>query len=65
MPFPTMIEELEAAGYTFENDARCKCGTAIEWWNTPRGKMMPIEVDGDEIVPHWSNCPNASEFRKK
>src|SRR5208337_2012614 len=45
MPFPTTIEELKAAGYTFENDARCKCGEPIEWWKTPRGKMMPMEVD--------------------
>ena len=40
MPFPKTIEDLKAAGYTFENDARCKCGQPIEWWKTPRGKMM-------------------------
>ena len=59
MPFPTTIEEWNTAGYVFQNDARCRCGQPIEWWKTPRGKMMPIEVDGDEVKSHWADCPNA------
>lgn len=59
MPFPTTIEELKAAGYKFEN-----CGERIEWWITPRGKKMPMSVDeSGNCESHFSNCPNAKDFR--
>jgi hypothetical protein len=66
MPFPTTIEELKAAGYVFENHANCRgCGETIEWWKTPRGKKMPMDVDQDgNCESHFSTCPNAKNFRK-
>jgi len=76
---PEKKQDLEAAGYVFDNDARCRgCGAAIDWWITPRGKKMPMTVKEvkDERkgafapveefirVPHWTDCPNAGDFRK-
>lgn len=65
MPFPTTVEELKAAGYVFSNDANCRgCGSRIEWWTTPKGKKMPMDVDeSGNCVSHWSTCPNAKDFR--
>jgi len=75
---PQNREELVAMGYVFDNDACCRgCGAPIEWWVTPRGKKMPMSVqevkEGEGFfakvtgfirVPHWSDCPEASAFRK-
>lgn len=74
---PETKEELEKAGYVFDNEAHCKgCGAEIEWWITPNGKKMPMSVQEQRVgegyfrsvigfrrIPHWSNCPNAKEFR--
>ena len=71
-------EDLEAMGYVFDNEAHCRgCGAYIEWWITPRGKKMPMSVKEvrerespiasiKEIlrIPHWTDCPNAGDFRK-
>lgn len=67
MPFPETMDELVKAGYSFENEGKCRgCGKAIEWWNTPRGKKMPMNVDSDgNVESHWANCPNAPQFRSK
>jgi hypothetical protein len=67
MPFPETIEALKAAGYTFDNGANCHgCGQAIEWWITPRGKKMPMDVDADgNCESHFGTCPNAKQFRSK
>ena len=78
MPIPGKKSDLEAMGYVFDNEAKCRgCGAEIEWWITPKGKSMPMSVQ--EIretdspisplkeyrrVPHWSDCPNAGDFRK-
>lgn len=66
MPFPETTGELIAAGYKFDNDAHCRaCGVWIEWWITPKQKKMPMDVDSQgNCEPHWSSCPNASDFRK-
>lgn len=62
MAFPTTMDELREQGYKFESDSECKsCGAAIEWWKTPRGKMMPC--DHGTATPHWSTCPNADQHR--
>jgi hypothetical protein len=61
------VDELRAAGYTFDNDAHCRgCGAAIEWWKTPKGKMIPMDVtpEGD-CEAHWANCPKAKDFRNQ
>jgi hypothetical protein len=79
MPLPTKREDLEALGYVYDNDARCRgCDAHIEWWITPKGKKMPFSVkevkrDPDvffspsvqiERVPHFSDCPTAADWRK-
>jgi hypothetical protein len=78
MALPEKREDLIALGYVFDNDAKCRgCGAAIEWWVTPKGKKMPMSVKEkkDETkgffapveefirIPHWTDCPNADEFR--
>lgn len=58
MPFPRTLEELSAGGYLFSNQADCgRCGRRIQWWTTPQGKKMPIEVRGTgDIRSHFGNC---------
>lgn len=76
---PTKKEDLQSAGYMFDNEARCRgCRQAIEWWITPKGAKMPMSVievrEGNSNLfpiteiqrrPHWANCPNAAEFRRR
>jgi hypothetical protein len=66
VPFPETIDALKAAGYRFDSDGICRgCGTSIEWWITPRGKRMPMDVDqSGNVESHFSTCPQAKEFRK-
>ena len=66
MPFPKSLEELKAAGYVFSNHAACKgCGATVEWFTTPKGKKMPMDVDtAGNVVSHFSTCKNAEDFRK-
>jgi hypothetical protein len=37
------------------------CGQLI-YWIKPKEKPMPVNPDG---TSHFSNCPNAAEFRRK
>jgi hypothetical protein len=61
--FPRTDTELAAQGYEFKNKGTCKgCRAEIEWWTTPKGKSIPL--DAGTLEPHWSNCPNAGDFRK-
>ena len=65
MPFPKTTEALEAAGYKFLNATRCTgktCGARIEFWQTPQGKRIPLDMETRE--PHWGTCPNRDDFRK-
>ncbi len=58
-------EELEAAGYRFVNTSRCygqDCGAEIDWYETPKGRKMPL--DPDTLEPHFGSCPNVKEFRQ-
>ena len=66
MPFPKTIDQLRAAGYRFEEHAPCRgCHTVIEWWRTPAGKLIPMDVtDGGQVQTHFATCPKASQFRK-
>jgi hypothetical protein len=67
MAFPKTLEELKAAGYKYNGDGTCrsrKCEARIEWWITPRGKKIPLDIDGKgNITPHWSTCPAVKDFR--
>jgi hypothetical protein len=66
MPFPKTETELRAAGYEPPPDgkeSKCRgCGAALEFWRTPKGKIIPLEAGS--LEPHWTNCPNADEFRR-
>jgi len=63
VPFPKTETELNQAGYRFYKTGKCRgCGAAIEWWDTPKGKLMPL--DEGTLEPHWSTCPNAKDFKK-
>lgn len=66
MPFPATTEELKQAGYKFDRCAYCRgCGALIEWWITPHGKRMPMNVSEDgKAEAHWATCPQADRFRK-
>jgi hypothetical protein len=67
MPFPKTLDEMTAAGYSFENSAICKgCGEDIEWWTTPTGKKIPMNPMYRGIfaaVSHWATCADAPSFR--
>ena len=63
MPFPKTETEFIEQGYRFANKGRCRgCHAEIEWWDTPKNKMMPI--DPGTLEPHWSTCPKAKLFKK-
>jgi hypothetical protein len=68
MPFPKTLDELKAAGYRFEQHATCKgedCKATVEWWRTPRGGKMPVDVDEKgNVKSHFATCPNVNDFRR-
>jgi hypothetical protein len=68
MPFPQTREALKAAGYCFDNHARCRgCGAEIEWYFSPKGSKMPFDLMPEETSPaitHFATCPNAEDFRR-
>lgn len=62
MGFPTTPDELADSGYQFTGPSECKsCGANIDWWETPRGKKIPM--NRGTARPHWSTCPNADQHR--
>lgn len=67
MPFPKTLDELKAAGYRFDGHSNCRgCADIIEWWITPRGKRMPMDVQVDgSVKSHWVTCPKAADFRRE
>lgn len=68
MPFPPTRRELTESGYDFIAHKTCPCGSAMELWHTPQGKMMPMDpmpADDSPAVSHWGTCSKASQFRRK
>lgn len=67
MPFPATRDALIAAGYVFENHSVCKgCKKEIEWFTTPAGKKMPMDLmpeGSSPAISHWSTCPDRDSFR--
>lgn len=66
--FPATREELTHAGYSPSYTRPCKkCGEMLEFWSTPTGSFMPLEMNRmtAKRIPHWQVCPFADEFRRK
>jgi len=70
MPFPKSFYELIEKGFERNKDRMtqviCRgkdCRAKIQWWTTPRMKQIPLN-DAD-LSPHWPDCPNADDFRRK
>jgi len=64
MPFPKTEAELITAGYHFESVGICRgCHAKFEWWQTPKGRMMPLDIG--TLEPHWATCPQRELFGKK
>lgn len=68
MAFPKTLDEMKGAGYSFDNSAICRgCGDDIEWWITPSGKKIPMNImerGVSSAIAHWSTCSEADSFRK-
>jgi len=78
---PDTWQGLADAGYVFDCEGCCSgkdCRAKIEFWITPQNRTMPmtvVEVKKDSSafspvigykrIPHWSDCPNADDFRRK
>jgi hypothetical protein len=76
---PNTKEGLQDAGYVYDSDSVCRgadCHAQIEFWITPGGRKMPMEVVAEKKqpgffepptrllrIPHWQKCPNAKDFR--
>lgn len=65
--FPKTLDELKTFGYKFLNDASCRnCGADIEWYETPRGKKIPMNAmdkGNSPAVPHWKSCSEPEGFK--
>jgi hypothetical protein len=66
MSFPQTLDELRTAGYRFDGHSHCRgCNAVIEWWITPHGKKLPMDVtDSGKATSHFASCPKADQFRK-
>lgn len=71
--YPQTRAELINRGYV-PSDGRngsnlgtCRtCQAQMEWWVTPKGKNIPMDVmqyDDSPAVAHWQTCPSASQHR--
>jgi len=73
MALPDTRDTLESVGYKYSGDSRCRgCGENMLWFDTPRGKKMPMSVvsgteddDPQKLEPHWTVCPKRDQFRSK
>jgi hypothetical protein len=43
-----------------ESSACRSCGQGVRWMKTAKGKLTPVNLDGE---PHWATCPNAGQWR--
>ncbi|HLH35993.1 MAG TPA: hypothetical protein VKX41_15075 [Alloacidobacterium sp.] len=66
MAFPKTLEEMKSFGYRFEGHGNCSsCGAEIEWWTTPHGKKLPVNLmdkPSDLVKPHWAISCNESRL---
>ena len=70
--WPATRQWLVENGFTLEVRRRCsgkKCGMTIEFWRTPSGRLMPLNLadyrDQSSLRPHWEVCADQREFRGK
>ena len=62
--FPDTEQGLADAGYKYQDTGKCRsCGEEIAWYETPNGKMMPLNEG--TLEPHWATCPDANNWRKE
>jgi len=68
MPFPKNRLAMANAGYKPLPSGNCRgCNQAIEFWQTPAGKqipMNPMETEDSPAITHFATCSKAAEFRK-
>jgi hypothetical protein len=72
MALPDTRDGLESVGYQYTGEGRCRaCGVPLLWFLSPHQKKIPFHIEaGTEdrehrvLVCHFSNCPNAADFRK-
>jgi hypothetical protein len=51
-------------GFKQLEDSTCKaCGAEMTWWETPRGKKLPM--NRGTATAHFKDCPNAEDFRSR
>jgi hypothetical protein len=64
VPIPKTIDEMLERGFKQKEDAVCRgCGADMTWWETPRGKNLPM--NRGTAVAHFTTCPNAEDFRSR
>jgi hypothetical protein len=60
---------LEDEGYKRTSYTRCSgCRALIEFWQTPKGKVIPMELmprEDSPAISHFAHCPEADRFRKR
>jgi hypothetical protein len=61
MAIPDTRDGLESVGYKYTGSSACRgCGAELHWYDTPRGKKMPLSVvSGSE-----DEDPEKLEFHK-
>ena len=70
-PWPATRQWLDDNGYQLEARRRCAgrtCRTTIEFWRTPAGRLMPLNIVGNDtqfLQPHWETCVDQQQFRSK
>ena len=52
---PRTEEERERRGFVFKSRGNCRdCGTPFEWWTTPKGKTIPLDLRTH--IAHFETC---------
>jgi hypothetical protein len=53
--YPKDADEMKQWGYVFQRSTLCRgCEAAIEWWHTPKGKMLAVNA-GTSIGHHTTS----------
>lgn len=75
LEYPATTNQLRAEGFDYSNDGKCRgCEALLEWWITPGGARIPMSIilpadplkSNEEFrQPHFIDCPNAGDFRRK